>query len=97
MGDLCVNRIKFYCRLHSCVAPQGCYVAFANITGRRSEPGLEITGNCFSEQAKVAVVPGLKEWFGDGATGYIRLSFATSAEILNEALFKIKETVSKNR
>jgi bifunctional pyridoxal-dependent enzyme with beta-cystathionase and maltose regulon repressor activities len=41
-------------------------------------------------QAKVAVVPGLKQWFGDGAEGYIRMSFATSDEILSEALSRIK-------
>ena len=43
--------------------------------------------------AKVAVVPGLKEWFGEGATGYIRLSFATSEEILKEALSRIKKAM----
>ena len=78
----------------SCIAPQGCYVAFTNISGT-GKTSLEIQ-KLLLEKAKVAVVPGLKEWFGDGATGYIRLSFATSSEILNEALFKIKETASKN-
>jgi aminotransferase len=43
--------------------------------------------------AKVAVVPGLKEWFGEGATGYIRVSFATSGEILKEAMARIKKTM----
>ena len=41
------------------------------------------------EKAKVAVVPGLKEWFGEGAEGYIRISFATSENILREAFEKI--------
>ncbi len=46
------------------------------------------------EKAQVAVVPGLKQWFGDGAEGYIRLSFATSEEILGDALQRIKKTVN---
>jgi aspartate/methionine/tyrosine aminotransferase len=70
-----------------CIAPDGCYVAFANITetGLTSE---EIHKHLF-DKAKVAVVPGLKQWFGKGAEGYIRLSFATSEEILNDALSRI--------
>jgi aminotransferase len=77
----------------SCISPQGCYVAFANITGtgRSSSEIHEI----LLKKAKVAVVPGLKQWFGDGAEGYIRLSFATSAQILNEALTRIKNTISE--
>jgi bifunctional pyridoxal-dependent enzyme with beta-cystathionase and maltose regulon repressor activities len=42
------------------------------------------------EKAKVAVVPGLRQWFGPGADGYIRLSFATSSEILMEAINRIE-------
>ena len=42
------------------------------------------------EEAKVAVVPGLKEWFGAGAEGYIRISFATSEEIIKEAFTRIR-------
>jgi bifunctional pyridoxal-dependent enzyme with beta-cystathionase and maltose regulon repressor activities len=40
--------------------------------------------------AKVAVVPGLPRWFGEKADGHIRICFATSDEILSEALFRIK-------
>jgi aspartate/methionine/tyrosine aminotransferase len=72
-----------------CIAPQGCYVAFVNIkaTNKTSQQMQEFLFN----NAKVAVVPGLKKWFGDGAEGYIRLSFATSEEILKEAVFRIKK------
>jgi aminotransferase len=75
----------------SCIRPQGCYVAFADIrdTGRTSGEIREILFN----EARVAVVPGLKEWFGDGADGYIRLSFATSEEILSRAMKNIKDTI----
>ena len=42
-------------------------------------------------ETKVAVVPGLKQWFGDGAEGYIRMSFASSEEILTDALGRVKK------
>jgi aminotransferase len=42
----------------------------------------------------VAVVPGLRDCFGDGAEGYVRLSFATSEEILKTALERIKHTIN---
>ncbi len=73
----------------SCIAPEGCYVAFANITqtGKNSK---KIAEELLSS-AKVSVVPGLKEWFGDGAEGYIRISFATSETIIKEALLRIKK------
>jgi aminotransferase len=71
-----------------CIAPEGCYVAFANIsgTGKSSKEVAEM----LLKDARVSTVPGLKEWFGNGAEGYIRLSFATSEAILQEALMRIK-------
>ena len=75
-----------------CLAPEGCYVAFADIrgTGKTSRQMSDL----LMERAKVAVVPGLAQWFGDGAEGYIRLSFATSHEILAEALERIEKTIN---
>jgi aspartate/methionine/tyrosine aminotransferase len=75
----------------SCIQPQGCYVAFANITAT-GKTSAEIQELLFNE-AKVAVVPGLRQWFGDGAEGYIRLSFATSEKILKTALDRIRNTM----
>ena len=91
MRDICVkelNTIKGF----KCIAPEGCYVAFVNIrdTGKTSKEVQEL----LLENAKVSVVPGLKEWFGEGAEGYIRLSFATSGEILGDALSSIKATMN---
>ena len=90
MKDLCaaeLNAIPGF----KCIAPEGCYVAFADIskTKKTSKEIQEI----LMDKAKVAVVPGLKEWFGEGANGYIRLSFATSEEILKEALTRIQRTM----
>ena len=42
------------------------------------------------EKAKVLVVPGLSQWFGPGAEGYVRISFATSEEVITEALNRIE-------
>lgn len=91
MRDLVVNELN---SIHgfTCIAPEGCYVALANITGT-GKSSQELQELLF-KQAKVSVVPGLKQWFGQGAEGYIRLSFATSEEILREALGRIKQTVN---
>lgn len=77
-----------------CHDPQGCYVAFPDITGTgRSSEELH---QLFLEKAKVAVVPGLEKWFGAGASGHIRLTFATSETILREALGRMKKALLKS-
>jgi aminotransferase len=90
MRNLCVQELNNIPGV-KCISPEGCYVAFANIseTGKSSKEIHELLLN----KAKVAVVPGLKEWFGQGAEGYIRLSFATSGPILKDALNRIKQTM----
>jgi aminotransferase len=92
MRDLCVDSLNAIPGF-SCLPPAGCYVAFADISGT-GKSCTEIQQILF-DQAKVAVVPGLKEWFGDGANGYIRLSFATSEEILKKALASINNTIHR--
>ncbi|MBC7381898.1 MAG: pyridoxal phosphate-dependent aminotransferase [Bacteroidia bacterium] len=91
MRDICVNELNSVSGF-KCSPPQGCYVAFVNIMDTHKS-STEIQHILFNE-AKVAVVPGLKEWFGEGADGYIRLSFATSEVILKEALSRIKKTIN---
>lgn len=88
MRDVCVTGLNEIEGI-SCKAPEGCYVAFADITntGKNSKEIADL----FLENHKVAVVPGLKQWFGDGAEGFIRLSFATSEPILAEALQRLKK------
>jgi aspartate/methionine/tyrosine aminotransferase len=92
MKNICVDELNSI-NGFKCYAPEGCYVAFADVkgTGKSSNEIHQI----LYEQAKVAVVPGLKEWFGEGAEGYIRLSFATSEEILREGLKRIKNTINQ--
>ncbi len=91
MRDICVRELNTV-NGFKCIAPQGCYVAFANIsgTGKNSKEVQEL----LMTKARVAVVPGLKEWFGEGAEGFIRLSFATSQVVLEDALSRIKSTMN---
>lgn len=88
MRDLIVNGLNDIEGL-SCKSPDGCYVAFTNISSR----GLSSAdfAALLLEEAKVRVVPGEKQWFGGGAEGYIRMSFATSEEVIREALHRIKQ------
>ena len=87
MRTICTNELNAINGI-SCIAPQGCYVAFADI--RKTGMSSTEIHQLLLEEAKVAVVPGLKEWFGKGAEGYVRLSFATSEEILKEAFTRIR-------
>ena len=88
MRNLVVNELNTIPGF-KCIAPDGCYVAFTDITST-NKTSQEIHDLLLNE-AKVAIVPGLKQWFGDGAEGYIRMSFATSEEILTDALGRIKK------
>lgn len=70
-----------------CQLPQGCYVAFADVTGT-GHTAEEVQAKWLNE-ARVSVVPGLPRWFGNRAEGHIRISFATSQEILTLAFDRI--------
>jgi bifunctional pyridoxal-dependent enzyme with beta-cystathionase and maltose regulon repressor activities len=82
-----INQINGF----SCFAPQGCYLFFCNIT-QTGYSSSELT-DLLLEKAKVYVVPGLPRWFGEGAEGHIRICFSTSAEILTEAIDRIKKNI----
>lgn len=76
-----------------CAMPNGAFYAFPNIeetgmTSRRFADGL-------LEEAGVASLAG--ESFGAYGKGYIRFSFANSAENIEEALDRIDGFVTKNR
>lgn len=88
MRDLCVHALNQMPGI-SVYAPQGCYLLFPNIT----QTGLdaETMQQALFHEAKVAVVPGLPRWFGSGAAGHIRISFATSREILEESMTRIHQ------
>jgi bifunctional pyridoxal-dependent enzyme with beta-cystathionase and maltose regulon repressor activities len=90
MRDLITHRINANEKL-STIAPDGCYVSFVNIT--KTNMHSEEFQKHMLEKAKVAVVPGLSQWFGPGANGYVRLSFATSKEVLTEAFDRIENAL----
>lgn len=75
----------------SCVEPKGAFYAFPNITdlGMTSDE----VSDLFLKQAKVITVPGTE--FGKYGEGYLRMSYATSFEKLEEAVNRIEKVVSK--
>ena len=90
MRDFVTDRINQINGL-STVAPDGCYVSLIKIDGLPYNA--EQMQKHLLDKAKVLVVPGLSRWFGPGAEGHFRISFATSKEILTEALSRIEENL----
>ncbi|OSS42597.1 Aspartate aminotransferase [Desulfurella amilsii] len=82
----------------TCFKPKGAFYVFPNISSLygRSINGKTINNsmdfaNVLLDEAKVAVVPGI----GFGDDNYVRLSFATSMQVIQEGIEAIKEFVSK--
>jgi aspartate/methionine/tyrosine aminotransferase len=92
MRNLMVNGLNEIPGFH-CHQPDGCYVAFANIEGTGMSSGA--MQKILLEEAKVAIVPGLTQWFGSEAKNHIRLTFCTSEVLITEALSRITNTISK--
>jgi aspartate aminotransferase len=77
-----------------CAMPAGAFYAFANVSGlfgRRTPDGQTLRGSVdvtafLLEHAKVAVVPGVD--FGSDA--HVRLSYATSADLIREGLARMR-------
>jgi len=90
MKNFCVSELNNIVGF-SCYVPQGCYLVFPNINNTR-KTAQEIQ-TLLLEKAKVAVVPGLGQWFGSRADGHIRISFATSKEILQESFTRINKAL----
>lgn len=82
-----------------CNKPQGAFYVFPNIKqllGRTTPRGKTIEScvdlcDYLLEDAHVAVVAG----FGFGAPGYMRMSYATSDELISEGVNRIREAVAK--
>jgi aspartate/methionine/tyrosine aminotransferase/2-polyprenyl-6-methoxyphenol hydroxylase-like FAD-dependent oxidoreductase len=73
--------------------PQGTYVIFPDI--RRLADDAERFCGDLLDQARVALVPGAPRWFGPGASGHVRICFATSRRILREAFDRMEPVVKK--
>ena len=77
----------------SCSRPEGAFYVFPNISGCLRSIGLENSeefAKFLIQEARVAVVPGS----AFGMEGYIRISYATSTENLQEGLSRIRGAVS---
>jgi len=74
-----------------CLSPEGAFYAFPNITktGKSSE---ELSMYLLDE-CGVVTVPG--NAFGQYGEGYLRFSFATSVDMIQNGLEKIKEGIKK--
>jgi aminotransferase len=73
----------------SCLEPEGAFYAFPNITQLRMS-SLKFS-KFLLEKAKVLVVPGTE--FGKCGEGFIRLSYATAYEKIEEAMDRIEEVI----
>jgi len=81
----------------TCMMPKGAFYAFANVSGlfgKRTPEGTRLTGSLdvtefLLEHARAAVVPGLD--FGSDA--HVRLSYATSAELIREGLARMDAAI----
>jgi aspartate aminotransferase len=75
----------------SCRTPRGAFYVFPNVRlfGRKSD---ELAGMLLNE-AGVAVLSGAA--FGEYGEGYLRLSYATSIELLEEGIGKMAEALGK--
>ncbi len=76
-----------------CIPGQGTFYILPNVQEAMSRLGIQTDvqlSEYLIEKANVAVVPGS----AFGATGYIRISFATSMEILEEAMHRLHKVLA---
>ncbi|WP_163834782.1 pyridoxal phosphate-dependent aminotransferase [Spartinivicinus ruber] len=89
--DLVVGRLNQLAGV-SCIEADGAFYAFANFTEAMNNKGFNSDvefAEYLLEQAGVALVPGS----AFGSPGYMRLSYATSEDILNKALDRIQQAL----
>lgn len=90
--DYVINRLSQWPGV-TVAPPQGTYVAFPRV--RSLNEDAERLCEILREQARVALVPGAARWFGPGASGHVRICFATSRRILQEAFDRMLPVVRK--
>jgi aspartate/methionine/tyrosine aminotransferase len=73
--------------------PQGTFVVFPNVSGL-SQNTEELCAMLL-RRAGVALVPGTPRWFGPGAAGHLRISFATSRQVLAEAFDRLDPVIAE--
>lgn len=95
VGEFAKRREQFVRDLNQvpgfrCVAPEGAFYAWVNVadTGRSAE---EVCDSMLNE-AGVAAIPGAA--FGPAGKDFVRFSFASSPQILSEAVSRIKSVAA---
>ena len=78
-----------------CETPEGTFVVFPDVS--RLGIDQDALAAALLDSHRIAVVPGSEAFFGPGAAGHVRLSFATSRRILAEGLDRFEQGVSAQR
>jgi aspartate aminotransferase len=79
----------------SCIKPQGAFYLFPNVTKAAELTGFDSVDEwvkALLEEEKVAIIPGS----GFGTDDYVRLSYATSLELLEGAVDRIQSFMEKH-
>jgi len=87
---LIIKRLKEIPKI-TCLKPEGAFYFFPNITGLKMK-STEVV-HFLLKKAKVLTVPGTE--FGKYGEGYIRMSYATAYEKIEEALNRIEKVIRK--
>jgi aspartate/methionine/tyrosine aminotransferase len=87
MRDLAVHELRAIPGVQVDV-PAATYVIFPDVSAW-AQPATRLQ-EALLERHRVAVVPGAERWFGPGATGHLRLCFATSEGVLREGLGRVR-------
>ncbi|MDF7682731.1 aminotransferase class I/II-fold pyridoxal phosphate-dependent enzyme [Lactobacillus sp. ESL0679] len=77
----------------SMATPEGAFYIFAKIPAKFGQDDVKFAID-LANKAKVALMPG--SYFGKGGQGYVRLSYAASAEDLQESIRRITDYVDSN-
>lgn len=87
--DYAVKRINEMPKI-TCKSPQATFLLFCDIT--KTSMSSEEFAKYLNDKFKL-LITGSVELFGPGSEGYIRISFATSFEILKESLNRLEEAL----
>ncbi len=74
-----------------CLMPEGAFYAFADFS-EIEKSSIKLAGQLLDE-AKVAVIPGVA--FGESGEGFLRLSYATGMDKIEEGIERIKKVVRR--
>ncbi len=86
--DLATARLSRLHGLRIAAKPSATFVLFVDVRGTGLDE--DEAARRIEQFARVRVVPGSPRWFGPGAAGHVRLSLATTRDVLDEALSRIE-------